>query len=79
MVVAISALALYLYGFNHFDPLFIVGSSVVFFILSALMVTSVQLGIFVDGKPIISISKIYKLMPILAFCILVLSFGFWSI
>jgi hypothetical protein len=33
------------------------------------MVTAVQLGIFVDGKPVLGISKVYKFMPLLTLLI----------
>ena len=79
IAVAIAAIALYMYGLSHFSLVAVLGSSVVFFILAALMVTAVQLGIFVDGKPLVSISKIYKMMPFLAFFIIIFSLRFWSL
>lgn len=79
IAVASGGIALYMYGFSHFSPVMVVGSSIVFFIVAALMVTTVQLGIFVDGKPLLGISKLYKLMPFLAIVIVVLSLRFWSL
>jgi len=64
-IVAISAIALYNWGINHYNFLVIVIFSFIFFIIAALMVTAVQLGIFIDGKPLIGISKLYKSMPYL--------------
>ena len=64
-IVALSAIALYNWGINHYSFLLIVIFSIIFFILAALIVTAVQLGIFIDGKPLIGISKLYKSMPYL--------------
>ncbi|WP_457747603.1 hypothetical protein [Sulfurimonas sp.] len=79
MLVAISAFALYIYGFKHFNSYAIVGVSLFSFIVSALMITAIQLGIFVDGKPLFGISRLYKIMPLLALIIAVLSFRLWAI
>jgi len=64
-IVVISTIALYNWGINHYNFFVIVIFSFIFFILAALMVTAVQLGIFIDGKPLIGISKLYKSMPYL--------------
>jgi hypothetical protein len=73
ILVAICAIALYTQGFQHYSMLSIGLSSFAFFIVSALMVAAVQLGIFVDGKPLIGISHLYKMMPFLAGVITLLS------
>jgi len=77
--VVLGALALYSYAFMTLSALSVIAVSFVFFIIAALMVTAVQLGIFVDGKPLISVSKLYKAMPILAGIIVILSLRFWSL
>ena len=79
IAVTIAAIALYMYGFSHFSLLSLFVSSFVFYIIAALVVTTVQLGIFIDGKPLVGISKIYKYMPFLAFFIIVLSLSFWAL
>jgi hypothetical protein len=65
-IVAISAIGLYNWGISHYGFLFIALFSFIFFIVAALMVTAVQVGIFIDGKPLIGISMLYKSMPYLA-------------
>ncbi len=44
-------------------------------IMASLMITAVQLGIFIDGKPIFGISKIYTLTPLLALVVTLGSVG----
>jgi len=65
-IVAISATALLSYGFSHYNWIYMFVVLFIFFILAALMVTAVQVGVFVDGKPFIKISALYKSMPYLA-------------
>ncbi len=44
-------------------------------IIASLIITAVQLGFFVDGKPIFGISKLYTLMPLLALSVIFGSIG----
>jgi hypothetical protein len=37
-----------------------------FFVLAALNVTAVQLGIFKDGKPMLGITRLYGMIPVIA-------------
>jgi hypothetical protein len=69
--VAVSTLILYIYGFTHFSPLALLTFSFLFFIISALLITTIQLGIFIDGKPLLGINKVFKFMPLLTITILV--------
>ena len=39
-------------------------------IMASLMVTAVQLGIFIDGKPLLGLSQLYKAMPLLAVAVI---------
>ena len=73
-VVALSTFFIYSYGFNHSNLFSIAGFSFLFFIIAALMVATVQLGIFIDGKPIFGISLLFKLMPLLTFVIALFTF-----
>jgi hypothetical protein len=66
IIVALSAIAIYSYGFSHFDIIKIIAVSFLFFIVAALIITAIQLGVFVDGKPILGISKVYKFLPVLS-------------
>ena len=77
ILVSIAAIALFMQCFETFSWFAVLSISFFFFIISALIVTAVQLGIFVDGKPIIGIGKLYKLMPFLAFLIVAFSFKSW--
>jgi len=50
----------------------VIVDSIISFIAAGLAITAVQVGIFVDGKPFIGLSKIYKFLPILTFAIALL-------
>jgi len=65
IVVAISTFFLYSYGFEHLALWAILVFSFLFFIIAALMITAVQVGIFVEGKPLFGVGDLFKLMPIL--------------
>jgi len=65
VLMALSTLLLYQYGFEHFSLWVIISVSFLFFIVAALMVTAVQIGIFIEGKPLFGISLLFKLMPFL--------------
>jgi len=65
-IVILSTIALYNYGVGHFNFIALVVVSFLFFIVAALLVTAVQVGIFIDGKPLIKMSHLYRAMPILA-------------
>jgi len=69
-IVAVTTLLLYRYGFEHNSLLAVLIFSFLFFIVAALMVTAVQVGIFVEGKPLFGIGLLFKLMPIIIAIIL---------
>jgi hypothetical protein len=71
--VAISAMLLYQYGLMHYSALLVLGMSFLFFIVAALNVTAVQLGIFKDGIPLLGINRLYFFMPFIALFLLVSS------
>ncbi len=77
IAVMLSALATFSYGFLAVPWYFVLLFSFLFFIVTALMVTVVQLGIFVDGKPQFGISKAYKVLPVLTVVIIALSAIIW--
>ena len=60
IVVAIGAFVFYGYVFSNGHYVSAVIESFLSFILAAMAITAVQVGIFVDGKPFIGLSKIYK-------------------
>jgi hypothetical protein len=78
-IVALSAIALYGYGIDNYSFLTIVIISFLFFIVAALMVTAVQVGVFVDGKPFIKMSNLYKAMPILSAVIAIFTLAIYFI
>jgi len=77
ILVLISALSIYFYGFTHLSWYIVLLTSLIFFIVAALIVTVVQLGIFIDGKPQFGISKLYKFIPLLSLIIIALSAIIW--
>ena len=76
-LVALSAFSISIYGLSHLLWYVVILVSFVFFIIAALMITAVQLGIFVDGKPQLRISTVYKFLPVLTFIIIVSSAIIW--
>ena len=68
--VFLGFLSTYTYGVLNIQWYFILTASLLFFIIAALIITSFQLGIFVDGKPLFGMSRVYKLLPILTLVII---------
>jgi len=58
--VAIIAILTYTYAFSHTTWLSILIASLFSFISAGLLITAVQLGIFIDGKPLFGMDKVYK-------------------
>lgn len=77
IIVALSVIALYGYGINHYSFLSIVVVSLIFFIVAALMITAVQVGIFVEGKPFIGMGALYKAMPYIAVLVVFFTLLVW--
>ena len=75
ILVFLSTISLYVYGFGSYDLIALFGLSFLFFIVAALVVTTIQLGIFIDGKPLLGINKVFKFMPIITAVIVILSSG----
>lgn len=76
--VGINAILILAYGFMNYSWWVPIVASFVFFIIAALLVTAIQLGIFVDGKPQFGISKLYKFLPFIAISIAGLSAIIWQ-
>jgi len=66
IVAGVGAFLIFAYAFSHSSSFIVLIKSFLSFIIAALLVTAVQVGIFVDGKPLIKMSHIYKAMPFLA-------------
>ena len=76
--VIISAMGLVIYALMHDVgvPSF-VGMGVVFAIMVSFMITALQLGIFVDGKPLLGLSRVYRYLSTLAGLIVGLTLMMW--
>ncbi|MBU0631963.1 hypothetical protein KKA17_04900 [bacterium] len=76
-VVGICAVVLLYYGVLYVSWYFFMLSVLLFVIAASLMITVIQLGIFVDGKPMFGLSSAYKYLPLLTLVILFLSIVLW--
>jgi len=77
LVVLAAAIMSFFYGFTHFMWYFVLLLSFIYFIVAALLITTVQLGVFIDGKPQFGISQVYKYLPLLTLIIVLLSVKMW--
>jgi len=73
LVTLTAIFTLLVFGFMNMTWYILLIVSFVFFLMAAVMVTAVQLGMFVDGKPILVISQVFKLMLPLAVVIIALT------
>jgi len=65
IIVAISAIVMFIILFKNGHIISALIESFISFIAASMMITAVQVGVFVDGKPFIGLSKIYKYLFIL--------------
>jgi hypothetical protein len=64
--------SLFTYGFMN-EPIYLfVLLSLLFFIIASLIITAVQLGIFVNGRPLLGLTRIYRYLPALSWFLVVL-------
>jgi hypothetical protein len=59
-IVFTLSLLTYIYAFNHVTWYVLFLVSLISFVLAAMLITAVQLGIFVDGKPLFGMHTVYK-------------------
>ena len=71
--------ALLVYGFTHYTWYKVLLMGYLFFIVAALMVSAVQLGVFINGKPLIKISHLYKMTALLGMLISFADVYLWAI
>jgi hypothetical protein len=76
-VVAMAILSLFIYGARYFEWYAFVPFLFLFATIASLMVTTIQLGIFVDGKPLLGITEVYKKLPILSLLIITSTSLLW--
>lgn len=77
-VVALTALALFGFGFLHTAWYGVLGLSFLFFIIASMIITAVQVGIFIDGKPAFGLSHIYKITPLITVTLLFITLYLWN-
>jgi len=73
VLVLLSTIGIYIYGFQESNIITLLVVSFLYFIVAALIITTIQLGIFIDGKPLLGINRVYKFMPILTGLIVLLT------
>ncbi|SFV59996.1 hypothetical protein MNB_SM-6-332 [hydrothermal vent metagenome] len=79
VIVLAAVIALFVYGFMHKPWYIVLLVSFVFFIMASLLVSTVQLGIFVDGKPILKVSHLYKMSAFLGMFIAFIDVTLWGV
>ena len=72
-------ISLLAYGVLYQDLYPFILSAFIFATMASMMITAVQVGIFVDGKPLFGLTQIYRYFIYLAMVILVLTFMLWGI
>jgi len=58
-IVALVALLTFIYAFSHWAWYMVLLVSFFSFVIAAMIVVAVQLGIFVDGKPLLGMKAVY--------------------
>jgi len=77
IIIGFFIISVLVYGFLYIQWYFLLISIILSLIIASLMITAVQLGIFIDGKPIIGLKKVYSLTPFLGALIILLSLILW--
>jgi len=79
VIVLAAVIALLSYGFLYKSWYLVIIVSFIFFIFSSLIVSAVQLGIFIDGKPFIKLSHLYKALAFIGMFIAFSDVYLWGI
>ncbi len=79
VIVLAAVIALFAYGFIYKTWYIVVIVAYLFFILSSLIVSAVQLGIFIDGKPFVKLSNLYMSLAFLGMFIAFIDLYLWGI
>ncbi len=64
-IVALCAFLVFAHAFSYFAWYSVFMMSLISFIIAGLAITAVQVGIFVDGKPLLGVSSIFKYLYLL--------------
>ena len=76
-LVGVSALFLLIDAFSMYEWYTVFVVALLFFIAAALLITVIQLGIFVEGKPLLGMSTVYTYLPLLVGVIVFLTIGMY--
>jgi len=79
LFVGLAIVAILRYGSLYVSGYVFVPLIFVFATIASLMVTSIQLGIFVDGKPLFGLRQAYRYVPFLGLSVMILSALLWGI
>jgi len=79
ILVGAAVFLLLVYGFMYETWYFVIIVGYIFFILASLMVSAVQLGIFIDGKPFIKLSHLYRSLAFIGMVISFIDVYLWGI
>ena len=64
-IVALCAFLVFAYAFNHLAWYIVLAISLISFIVAGLAITAIQIGVFIDGKPLFGVSSIFKYIYVL--------------
>ncbi len=78
-IVALAIAALIVYGFMNETWYILLIVSYLFFIAASLIVSAVQLGVFIDGKPFVKISHLFQSLAIIGMFISFADLYLWGI
>jgi hypothetical protein len=79
IIVAAAIVALLVYGFTHERWYMVLLIGYLFFIAASLLVSAVQLGIFIYGKPFVKISNLYKMQALFGMLITFTDLYLWGV
>jgi len=79
VMVSIVALLTFVYAINHITWYILVLLAVLSFMIAGMLITAVQLGIFVDGKPLFGMHKVYKNTIYLTLLLCILGTALWIV
>lgn len=79
LVMAVSIVSLLSYGYMYENLYVFIPMLFVFATVASMLITAVQVGIFVDGKPVLGLRQIYRYLPLLSLFTLLLIVSLWAV
>ncbi len=76
-IFAIATISIYLYAFISFAWYSVLIASFISLIIASMLITAIQVGIFIEGKPLFGLKDIYKSNIYLLLVIVFLSIILW--